>query len=43
VAPPDSLPLDEPVLEVLPLDEPVPPLPPLFCCCGNGDSLPPLD
>ena len=42
--PPDSLPLGEPVLDGLPLDELVPLLPPLFCgCCGNGDSLPPLD
>jgi hypothetical protein len=32
------------VLDGLPLDELVPLLPPLFCgCCGNGDSLPPLD
>jgi hypothetical protein len=39
---PDSLPLGEPVLEGLPLDGLEPLLSPLFCCCGNGDSLPPL-
>jgi hypothetical protein len=39
---PDSPPLGEPVLEGLPLEGLEPLLPPLFCCCGNGDSLPPL-
>jgi hypothetical protein len=53
VAPPDPVPVDEsvpevlpvcePVLEVLLVCEPVPLLPPLSCCCGNGDSLPPPD
>jgi hypothetical protein len=45
VAVPDSPLPDVPVLEALPLGELVPLLPllPLSCCCGNGDSLPPLD
>jgi hypothetical protein len=39
-----ALPLGDPLLEGLPLDVPEPLLPLLFrCCCGNGDSLPPLD